>query len=142
MRRAKCILIDFADNSWKRWPDGDYSIPMSIYGCPEQEINKWSHGYINFTMDSDSAQLIRYINGEKMRHQFWDEMNFFLLGPYGKRVIQMNFCSKQTFNGKLKGGEWPRGSYAVFSNDGQSCPYGRFSCPYFCNSSYCLMSWC
>ena len=33
----------------RKWPDGSYSIPMTIYGCPDQAINNWKHGSINFT---------------------------------------------------------------------------------------------
>ena len=33
----------------RKWPDGSYSIPMAIYGCPDQAINNWKHGSINFT---------------------------------------------------------------------------------------------
>ena len=96
---------------------------MSIYGCPEQEINKWSHAYINVTMGNDNRGLVRSINEEV---RLWKEPDFLLLGPYGKRFIQMNFCSKTSQPGKLKGGEWPHGVYAVYSNDGESCPDGRF----------------
>ena len=42
------ILIIIAE-ALRQWPDGDYSIPMSIYGCPDQAINKWKHGSINMT---------------------------------------------------------------------------------------------
>ena len=114
----------FPGGSWKRWPDGDYSIPMSIYGCPEQEINNWIHSFINITLTAQTT--IHYIKGAvEDEYITWQAHDFLLLGPYGSNTVQMNFCSKLSISGKLKGVEWPRGLYAVYSNDRNSCPEGK-----------------
>ena len=95
---------------------------MSIYGCPEQSINQWSHAYINLTLDDKNGdrKLQRPLN---KNYRTWGD--FILLGPYGRNFIQLNFCSKTSHVGSKKGVEWPRGTYGVYSNDGKTCPKGN-----------------
>ena len=31
------------------WPDGNYALPMSVYGCPEPDMEGWGYGYMNIS---------------------------------------------------------------------------------------------
>ena len=77
--------VDFPllGNSWRRWPRGKYSIPMSIYGCPDQELNNWSHGSYNITISTDQTYDLEGVNGigDVFR---WKKSDLLLLGPFGE----------------------------------------------------------
>ena len=66
------------------WPPGDYAVPMSIYGCPDPDVNMWHFGYINITFKEN---MFFSVPGQD-----------YLIGPYGdpdfKTVpYQYSFCT-------------------------------------------------
>ena len=126
------FTVDFSSlgNSWRRWPQGKYSIPMSIYGCPDQELNNWSHGSYNITISTDYTYDLEGVNetGSKF---LWDKSDLLLLGPFGTNTFQINFCTRdksasapdtkhlyEDESGQriyLELAEWPRGDYGIFN---------------------------
>ena len=103
---------------------------MSIYGCPDQELNNWSHGSYNITVSTDQTYDLEGVNedGDVFR---WKKSDLLLLGPFGGYTFQINFCTKyQTAlepetrylyddgHGQqmyLDLAEWPRGEYGIFN---------------------------
>ena len=97
---------------------------MSIYGCPEQEINKWEHGYTNITYAYPNYLYEKNIGAVQQHH------NLYTLGPFGRFSHQLNYCTKVTENGSSSspgGSEWPRGSYAIYKGFLSHCPDGMIT---------------
>ena len=61
----------------RSWPAGDYSIPMSIYGCPDPDVNTWEYGYINISF----------------KNPIMVETSPYVMGPFGVDVYQTTFCT-------------------------------------------------
>lgn len=102
------------------WPDGDYALPMSVFGCPDPDTNNWQYGYINITfkltIDLFETSLGRIGNNET-------DLNFLeLLGPYGPHSIQLNFCTHEKKDYDETG--WPSGQYGVHGTH-NGCPTGK-----------------
>ena len=92
-----------------KWPKGKYSIPSSLFGCPEEG---WDIGYISLTVDdnyfywtSDFGDVVLTdaeqieVDGENK------EMHIF--GHYSNATLLLNFCtrndviSEHSFQGNL-----------------------------------------
>ena len=103
------------------WPEGDYSIPTSVYGCGDVETNKWLTGYLNISfkypitwkMSSSREAYIRKLS--------------MLLGPHGHHSYQLNFCTK-VLGGRAQSASrlsvWPKGDYSIFGSR-RGCPAGK-----------------
>ena len=124
-----------AGNSWRKWPEGSYSIPMSIYGCPDQELNNWKHGSFNITLSTEYPYDLMGLHENSTIFR-WKKRDLLLLGPFGEYTFQLNVCTKNKYqhlqdiedgndwgyvykdgNGNeiyLDVGEWPRGEYIIF----------------------------
>ena len=50
---------------------------MSIYGCPDPDVNTWEYGYINITF----------------QHPVMVDTSPNIMGPFGKDVYQITFCT-------------------------------------------------
>ena len=91
-----------------QWPDGKYSLPQAISGCPQG----WSSGWRLQDNEDDD-------NGNS--HEPFD------LDLYMKIVLGRNYktyyCTK-TFDGN-SGFFWPRGKYCI-AQYGGSCPSGFY----------------
>ena len=120
---------------------------MSVYGCPDQELNEWKHGYFNITVSSFTQyDLLGKNNRDKIFK--WRYRDLLLLGPYGKHFFQLNFCTKDGYfcdprvdeicpdDAKLyQTEEWPSGEYIIFGpNTGienyptlRPCPIGKLN---------------
>ena len=132
---------------------------MSIYGCPDQDLNNWHHGSYNITVSTDNIYHLEGVNETGSAFQ-WNIDDLFLLGPFGDYTFQINFCTKvesalepetrylyedgQGQQMYLELAEWPRGEYGVFNAEaklselympipGQSdeipCPKGEIVVP-------------
>ena len=121
--------------AWKQWPDGDYAIPETVYGCRDQDINHWTKGYINITLIV-YASLLESEIGHVSRKD-----DLFMLGPYGASQFQLDFCVKHRINDEplhntpattdwhkkiRETTEWPRGSYSIHQMT-KNCPEGKTS---------------
>ena len=118
-------LIDMLLASY-RWPDGDYAIPMSTYGCPDPDINEWKYGYMNISFWQGFE-----LSGPSIGALGWSASNgslklFELLGPYGSHSIQLNFCGRVSGNGSDQT-LWPTGKYGIYGTE-QNCPSGKTRC--------------
>ena len=50
---------------------------MSIYGCPDPDVNTWEYGYINITF----------------QHPVMVDTSPYIMGPFGIDVYQITFCT-------------------------------------------------
>ena len=102
------------------WPDGDYSIPMSVYGCGNMAENQWLTGYLNISFKYPVIwQSSRNADNNRRPPSL-------LLGPHGQFSYQLNFCTKH-LNRTAKIPDplsaWPRGNYSIFGSR-RGCPAG------------------
>ena len=114
-----CLIISV--NDWRRWPDGDYAILESIYGCPDPDVNIWEHGYMNISFEQPHNLQ------QPGLEDILDHNSSKLLGPLSQNRIQLNFCARvaNTLNApSTTTSEWPRGKYSVYRT-GNDCPEGR-----------------
>ena len=116
-----------------RWPDENYALPMSVYGCPDNAFNDWKYGYINMTFNS-TLTFFEHPRGRLGRNET-DLSLTELLGPYGPHSIQLNFCGREKKESSDEVFDWPSGQYGVYgTKPNQSCPIGT-SCaciPFYC----------
>ncbi|XP_033745629.1 uncharacterized protein LOC117331143 [Pecten maximus] len=103
-----------------QWPRGEYGLPMSTFGCPEEDRFGWKGGYINLTLP------------DSYRSQLWnddDEITLepHIMGPFHTHTMQLNFCLRQTFSLSNDTDEkWPPGEYCLYKV-GNMCPSGDFT---------------
>ena len=117
------IFLEFA---WRQWPDDSrYSIPKSVYGCPEPSVNKWVEGYIDFKFKNDDDTVLI----EKTLGPITQEKTLNTIGPFQSDGFRLSFCSKNNLSVPRESNrdtEWPRGNYAIFLLDfSDSCPEGK-----------------
>lgn len=86
-----------------KWPKGSYAIPTSAFGCPEPGNYVWYRGYINLTL----PQMSRVI---QWNDKDLDRIEPHILGPFGQRVMQLNFCLRRDENQT----DWPAGDYFLY----------------------------
>ena len=119
------IISICSEFAWRQWPDADraYSIPKSVYGCPDQTKNQWIEGYMDFRNKlSERAVLL-----EETLGPITPEHNLFTIGPFQSDGFRLSFCSKKKRSGlreENRDAEWPRGNYAIFHHN-WGCPEGR-----------------
>ncbi|ELU12964.1 hypothetical protein CAPTEDRAFT_211476, partial [Capitella teleta] len=103
-----CCLAPQSDCEWKqktrvlsRWPEGDYALPLSAYGCPLIDDFTWLQGHVTFTNDDVT----------------WSPA-FDLRGPLGPNEWTLGFCSKveaMHLPEKLpQQPQWPLAAYCVY----------------------------
>ena len=76
------VFVFYSALERRRWPPGDYSLPISRYGCPDPDVNDWKYGYINITIEYPSER------------SFSD----YLMGPFGEKSCQLTFCTMTLSN--------------------------------------------
>ena len=129
-------LISISEFAWRQWPDGDYAIPMPVFGCPDQELNNWKHRSIMINYREYSWTLIDGIAANMtIRH------NLRHLGSIIKDVFEIRLCVKQRTRAKTsplsnsyekwqhqlsESAEWPRGKYDVYKTS-DNCPTGELA---------------
>ena len=110
----------YSESSVRRWPTGNYAIPMSPYGCPIKPDDAWTQSSLNLTFGRDEI-ILSQINAKSMGHDLY-------VGPYGSYSFQLNFCVKTATEAESTVAtaerEWPPGDYAVFAM-GEDCPSGK-----------------
>ena len=95
---------------------------MTVYGCNSPEDDQWSTAYINITF----KYRVRVTN-QKGGHIDMKSPSL-LIGPYGDRSFQMNFCvreSESTEHDNTPDGWWPPGHYMVYGTE-SGCPSGNY----------------
>ena len=121
-----CLVTvnSISDWAWRQWPDGDYAIPMSVYGCSDQELNNWQHS------QNHAVHYVKYAWGVNSKDIVTLKDDVLNLGPIGlnSNTFQVNYCVKHsTSNGqRMRDVEWPRGNYAIFPTN-YVCPIGKHS---------------
>ena len=113
---------------------------MSVYGCPDQELNEWKHGYFNITVSSSYPYDLLGRNNRDNIFK-WRDRDLLLLGPFGKHIFQLNFCTKKSKfcdprvfercpdDFKLnQTEEWPSGEYIIFGTGPEHGPK-KSQCP-------------
>ena len=117
----KFIRFYFSANAWKKWPTSSspYGIPMSIYGCPDQELNNWRHYHLNVTFLHPHLLQKTTIGGNPY------DPEQFTVGPFGDFNYQLNICKSRGSLSSDLDAEWPRGTYAIYTFD-LKCPKGEF----------------
>lgn len=90
-----------------QWPDGTYSLPRTVQGCP----TGWSTGWRY--QDNEDNNNANYWQPSNLNSY----MNFDLGTDY-----RTYYCTK-TFSGSMSGSTWPRGRYCI-ARYGGSCPTG------------------
>ena len=117
-----------SEHAWRKWPNGNYAIPMSVYGCPDQNLNNWKHNFINITYST--SHMLK----EATLGKVYLKDDLYTLGPFGSHNFQYNFCIKSDSltNGETNDvsdiihetAEWPNGDYAILRMKGK-CPDGE-----------------
>ena len=105
-----------------RWPDGNYALPMSVYGCPEPDMASWKYGYINISFTERTDLYEKTLGSIGWNHSF-----LMLLGPYGPYSYQLNFCMKDPASSTIASTDtpmWPPGKYSIIGT-AAGCPEGR-----------------
>ena len=96
---------------------------MSVYGCPDQELNNWQHS------QNHAVHQVKYAWGVNSIDIIALKDDVLNLGPIGlnSNTFQVNYCVKHSSsNGqRMKDAEWPRGNYAIFPTN-YECPIGKF----------------
>ena len=96
------------------WPDGVYSLPMSVYGCPGAIKCRWRHERMDIRARAKYASSVQHV---------WSD-NFHLLGPIDKKSVRINKCVWEKNNESHSQYKWPEGGYCILgAND--SCPQGK-----------------
>ena len=107
---------------------------MSVFGCPDQEINRWKHGYVLQGYGLVMDFVIDGVLNLTIDHEF------FHLGEVLPSIFRINYCIKEDnpksqittqdnytdWESQLRiNTEWPRGKYDIYmiSDD---CPIGEF----------------
>ena len=127
MQRASTPLTLFVrlEFAWRQWPDDRaYSIPKSVYGCPEQSVNEWVEGYIIIKIEMVRNMALI----EKTLGRLTQENNLYTSGPIQSDGYRLSFCSKKKHSetGDInRDAEWPRGNYAIFKHRFNVCPEGK-----------------
>ena len=96
---------------------------MSIYGCPEPDMNGWKYGYINISFVQRADLYERHLGIVGWNHSF-----LMLLGPYGPYSYQLNFCTRVSGNGNILETDtpmWPPGQYSMYGT-AAGCPQGKY----------------
>ena len=126
-------MFFISEFAWKQWPDGDYAIPMSVYGCPDPESNEWKHKRYAVKLLAHSIYKVYDFVDLSLKN------DFFNLGPFGFYQLKINVCVKQRSNTEryanrqtsfedrlLETAEWPPGNYVVYPKD-EVCPKGKYN---------------
>jgi hypothetical protein len=79
-----------------KWPKGKYSIPSSLFGCPEEG---WDIGYISLTVDdnyfywtSNFGDIVLTVSEQIEVDGENKEMHIF--GHYSNTTLLLNFCTR------------------------------------------------
>ena len=105
----------------QNWPSGEYSLPMTIYGCNSPEVKQWSSAYINITFKH------HVLVSNQETGKVGVKSPSLLAGPFGDRSYQMNFCVREsvsTVHSNQLDGRWPPGNYMVYGTE-KGCPSGK-----------------
>ncbi|XP_069142289.1 uncharacterized protein [Argopecten irradians] len=102
------------------WPRGEYGLPTSTFGCPEEDRFGWKPGHINLTLPRTS------------RAQIWNDLLDYtlephIMGPFHTHIMQMNFCLRKNLSQSSSTDEnWPPGEYCLYKV-GDTCPSENFT---------------
>lgn len=97
-------MIVSAFQALTSWPEGTYTLPRPITGCPPE----WKEG-------------MRYQDTENVLNSNKKSKPFHLSGSVDVHGIRQEFCTKMDANkGK---GDWPSGQYCIYRY-GARCPVG------------------
>ena len=107
---------------------------MSIYGCPDQELNNWKHSHFDLIfVYSQSWKTHAY--GLSQEHKLdyvepFDTFNYPYYFCVKERVSSepstTNHDSSDWHKTVTTTAEWPRGQYIIYSTMNDECPNGKF----------------
>ena len=86
------------------WPEGTYSLPRPITGCPTE----WQEG-------------MRYQDSENVLNSNKKSKSYHLSGSVNAHGVRQEFCTKVDYNDGS--GNWPPGQYCIYRY-GPTCPLG------------------
>ena len=100
------------------WPEGTYSVPQSVYGCPRTDKFAWIESRTILQLDPTTDMTLLHS---------WSPV-YHARGPMGREVLALSFCSKieRYLDERLRAAQlgWPRGSYCIYRMGG-TCPRGE-----------------
>ena len=94
----------FFTKAFSTWPEGTYSLPRPITGCPPN----WKEG-------------MRYQDTENVLNSNQKSSLYHLSGSIDKHGIRQEFCTK--LDPQTGKGDWPSGQYCIYRY-GAYCPDG------------------
>ena len=99
---------------------------MSIYGCPDQELNNWKY---------------RHVDALKSYSELSQKHDLDYVGPFDAYRYPNYFCVKERVSNEpsivkhnsldwqktvTTSAEWPRGNYGIYPMMNDECPSGEF----------------
>ena len=94
------------------WPDGTYSLPGTVNGCPASDTS-WAVG----TRRHDST-----LSG---RSNCWEPENIHLeLAIKEQQTMEYSFCTKTVSQSASSQRKWQTGSYCIYQYS-ELCPEGK-----------------
>ena len=106
---------------------------MSIYGCPDQELNNWKHSHFDL--------IFAYaISWKELAYGLSQENDIYYVGPFHTFNYLNYFCVKERLSSEpstiyhdrsdwyktvATTAEWPRGQYLIYSTMNDECPSGE-----------------
>ena len=103
------------------WPEGDFAILSSVYGCPNTPVFEWKYIYMTFKHKPGITGFNTY------------SQQYHIQGAAKDHFVSLHFCLK--YESKLAEGQnqtkWSEGNYCIFGiNNG--CPPGKL---HICNNT-------
>ena len=112
MANESDIMLFYLNLERVQWPEGNFALLSTIYGCPGSDPQYWLSGYLSIPSTFTSEPVITWSS------------NVHLQGPYTSRQARLPFCIKDEVFGNRRVHAWPRGTYCIIKV-GDACPHGR-----------------
>ena len=93
------------------WPEGNFAILETVYGCPDSGNQEWLSAYIDVMSTNQS-----------LPGSTWSP-RLHMSGPYDEHSLSINLCVKGRLFGRRRDTPWPAGEYCII-NSGDGCLTG------------------
>ena len=104
-------MLDACTDSFEEWPEGNFALPESVYGCPDSEHSDWLRYSLTIQTTDQSWPNNTWSQTLKLR------------GPLADHLATVNFCVKSTQFGSARNAPWPPGIYCLL-DAGSGCLSG------------------